>query len=116
MTTEQLRTFCLELKGTKEDVKWEDHLCFLIGGKMYCVTGFSDSDNVSLKVKDEQFDALCEREGIIPAPYMARSKWISVTDRKSLSAKEWKDYIRQSYSMIAAKLTQKARKELGIKN
>ena len=50
----------------------------------------------------------------MPAPYMARAKWVLVTDPSKLKKKECEQFIRQSYELIKGKLTAKARKELGI--
>jgi predicted DNA-binding protein (MmcQ/YjbR family) len=114
MDFETLRKFCLSLKGVTEDVKWENDLCFLIGEKMFCVTGFETGSKVTFKVRDDEFEELCSRNGFMPAPYLARAKWVAVTDKDALSAKEWKHYIKQSYELIAAGLTKKKRQELGI--
>jgi predicted DNA-binding protein (MmcQ/YjbR family) len=114
MDLENLRMYCLSLKGVTEDVKWEHDLCFLIGEKMFCVTGFEPGSKVTFKVKDDEFDELCSRTGFMPAPYLARAKWVAVTDKDALSAKEWKYYIKQSYELIASGLTKKKRTELEI--
>lgn len=113
MSIEELREYCLTLKGTTEDIKWEDHLCFCIGEKMYLVTA---PDHVpvsaSFKVTDEDFEALtASREGIIPAPYMARNKWVRIDDISRFSTEEWKKYATESYELIKSKLPAKLRKE-----
>lgn len=113
MNIEQLREFALSLPAATEDVKWGNDLCFCIGEKMFCVTGLSGSFGASLKVKNEEFEELCSRDGIIPAPYMARYKWIAV-EGDALSDKEWEHYVRQSYQIISSKLTQKVKQELGL--
>jgi predicted DNA-binding protein (MmcQ/YjbR family) len=112
MTTDKLRAFCLSLPGVHEGIKWEDHLCFMVADKMFCITGLTDDSNVSLKVSDEEFEELCEREGIIPAPYMARNKWIAVVQRNKLKPKEWERYLRGSYELIKSKLPKKVRDKL----
>ena len=94
-----------------EDIKWGNDLCFLVGGKMFCVTGLTGEMKVSMKVKDDEFDELCNRRGIIPAPYMARHKWILVDD-SAFTKKEWEQYIRQSYELVKEKLPQKIKKQL----
>lgn len=112
MDLETLRAYCLSLPGVTEDVKWGADLCFLVGTKMFCVTGF-DELAVSLKVKDEEFEELCSRPGISPAPYLARAKWVLVSGGDTLSDTEWKNYIRGSYELIKAKLPAGVRKGLG---
>ena len=112
MNTEKMRKFCLSLPGVKEGVKWEDHLCFMVADKMFCVTGMEDNSFVTLKVKDEEFDELCERPHIIAAPYMARNKWIGIEKRTAFKSKEWEHYLRQSYEIIKSKLPKKVRESL----
>lgn len=104
MKSEFIRNICLALPGVTEDVKWGHDLCFLIGGKMFCVTGIEGDFGVSLKVRDDEFDALTSISGIIPAPYLARHKWIHVSNSSSFSLKDWKHYLQQSYALVKAKL------------
>lgn len=35
MDVKDLRSMCKQLPGVSEDIKWEDHLCFNVGGKMF---------------------------------------------------------------------------------
>src|SRR5471030_1962568 len=107
MDIESLRNSCNELPFVTEDVKWGDDLCFLIGGKMFCVTGFNPPLKVSLKVTDEEFAELSNSPGIVPAPYVARYKWIYVEDANRFNDKEWEYYIIQSYNLVKAKLPKK---------
>ena len=107
MNIEELRKFCMALKGVTEDVKWGADLCFCIGGKMFCVTGFNPPMKVSLKVKDEEFEELCARPGIVIAPYVGRYKWIYIEDAGVFTDKQWKHYIVQSYELVKSKLPKK---------
>lgn len=113
MNIERLRALCLTLPHTKEDVKWEKDLCFLIGEKMFCVTGLEGDFGASFKVPDEEFDQLCAIDGIIPAPYLARYKWVYVQDSNALPPNQWEHYVTQSYDLIKSKLPKKVLKSLG---
>ncbi len=108
MTIENLQTICKKLGDVTEDIKWGHDLCFNIGGKMFLVTA-PDSVPVSasFKATEETFNELTEREGFIPAPYLARHKWVYVDDIRRLSKKEWDQFIRQSYGLVKAKLPKK---------
>lgn len=114
MNIESLRKFCLSLPATTEDVKWGNDLCFSVGGKMFCVTSMEGPIKLSFKVPDEDFEELAAREGFIPAPYMARAKWVQLTDTSVVKPKELQAYISQSYELIKSKLTKKLRKELSL--
>lgn len=114
MNIEQLRSYCTKLRGTTEDIKWGHDLVFSVGAKMYCVAGLDGPFSCSFKVPDEEFESLSARPGFEPAPYMARNKWVHVTDPGKMNKKEWEERIRTSYELVGAKLTKKLRGELGI--
>ena len=113
MEIEDLQNICFSLPGTIQDIKWEDHLCFNVGGKMYLVTS---PDNIphtaSFKVDNDQFEILICKEGFSPAPYLARYKWVFLDDISRISEKEWKELIGQSYQLIFSKLPTKIKKSI----
>jgi predicted DNA-binding protein (MmcQ/YjbR family) len=114
MDIDQLRALCTGLPAVTEDVKWDNNLVFSVGEKMFCMASLEPPFTCSFKVPDEEFEELSAREGFIPAPYMARAKWVQVTSPTRLHNREWEARIRQSYELVKAKLTKKARTELGI--
>lgn len=115
MNIEDLQKICKKLKGVTEDIKWQDHLSFNIGGKMFLVTS-PDSVPVSasFQVTAEEFDELSQKEGFMPAPYLAKYKWVHLDDISRLNKKEWEYYAQQSYTLKAAKLPTKLKKEIGL--
>ena len=112
MNVEEIRTFCLSLPHVTEDVKWGADLCFCIGGKMFCVTGLDGPFGVSFKVKDDEFEELSTTEDIIPAPYVARYKWIFVSSADRFTKAQWEHYIGQSYQLVKDKLPKGVRAKL----
>ena len=90
-----------------EGIKWGNDLCFMVGDKLFCVVIFDTPIQVSLKVRDEEFDEISNLDGIRPAPYVARPKWILVDNVRVFNKKKWEDYITQSYSLVKAKLSKK---------
>jgi predicted DNA-binding protein (MmcQ/YjbR family) len=107
MNIEDIRNICTSLPFVTEDVKWGNDLCFLIGGKMFCVAGLTTPLKISFKVPDEEFDELSNTPGIIPAPYVARYKWVLVEEVKTLTLQQWAYYIALSYNLVKAKLPKK---------
>lgn len=108
MNIEELRKLCTSLPDVTEDIKWENHLCFNIGGKMFCILGLDQVPvTASFKTSDEDFILLSTREGFRPAPYLARYKWIHTSDINNLSTKDWKKLISESYRLIKSKLPKK---------
>jgi predicted DNA-binding protein (MmcQ/YjbR family) len=114
MEIDALRSFCLSLPATTEDVKWDNDLCFSVGGKMYCMAALELPFKCSFKVNDEEFEELSNQDGFMPAPYMARAKWVLVTNPSKLNKQQWEQYIRKSYELVKRKLTKKVREQLGI--
>jgi predicted DNA-binding protein (MmcQ/YjbR family) len=109
---DELRAICKKLPHVTEDIKWGHDLCFCVGEKMFCVTGLEAPMQVSLKVPDEEFDELSSSKNIIPAPYVARYKWILIQDPNRFKKKEWEHYITQSYWLVRDKLPAKIKKKL----
>ncbi len=114
MNIEDLRKLCSSLPAVTEDIKWGNDLVFSIGGKMFCVTSLESPFTCSFKVKDEEFEELSNQNGFMPAPYIARAKWVLVTDPSKLNKREWEKYIKQSYELVKMKLTKKLRQKLGL--
>lgn len=113
MHIEQLRELCLSLPGTSEGIKYGDQLCFMVMGKVFCSSNLKNLDKANFKVDDEEFEEICEREGIAPAPYGgAKFKWVQVGDFDCLSDGEWNAYIQKAYALVRAKLPKKVQAEL----
>lgn len=112
MNTEQLTDFCLSLPAAKEEIKFEDHLSFTVGEKIFCITGMHDNTNVSFKIDPDEFDELIEKEGIAQAPYFAKRQWVSVQKRGALKKQEWQEYLTKSYELVKSKLTKKMQKQI----
>lgn len=113
MDLSEIRDLCLQLPGVTEDIKWEDHLCFNIGAKMFLITSpEAHPINASFKVNVEDFEKLSTADGFKPAPYLARYKWIHITDIAKMNSKNWDYYIRQSYQLVFEKLPKKLQAEI----
>ncbi|MEO5859351.1 MAG: MmcQ/YjbR family DNA-binding protein [Pyrinomonadaceae bacterium] len=109
MNIEQLRKYCLSFPHATEDVKWGNDLCFCVGGKMFCVTGLDGSGHMSFKTTPAKFAELTERDGIIPAPYVARYHWIAMKRTDAIDRAELKELIANSYQLVFEKLPKKVR-------
>lgn len=113
MEIDDLQKLCKSLKGVTEDIKWEDHLCFNVGGKMFLITSPDRvPHSATFKVREEDFDEITERDGFSQAPYMARNMWVLVDDINRVGKTEWKKLIKTSYDLVFGKLTLKMQKEL----
>ena len=115
MDHESVRAHCLSLPHATENVQWGNDLVFKIAGKMFAVMALEQPVRyiMSFKCTEEKFNELIEREGIVPAPYMARNQWVAIERFNVLSDKELKALLRNSYDMVLEKLPKKVREQLG---
>ncbi len=110
------RALAATLAGATEDIKWGADLVFSVGGKMFCVFLLREGHacTCSFKVDDGRFLELTGVPGVIPAPYLARARWVQVGLPHALSAADLDALVRRSHALVAARLTKKMRNELGI--
>ena len=105
MDIDWVREFCLALPHTTEKLQWEDALVFKVGGKMYAVVSLEPDETwISFKCSAEEFAALVERPGVVPAPYLARAQWIALETEDALSRDEIRRLLEEAHSLIFAKL------------
>ena len=113
MDFEAAKRLCRSFPGTTEDIKWGDDLVFSVGEKMFAITANSaPAQAISFKAEDERFLELTDRSGIIPAPYLARAKWVQVDASASLGDEEAAQLLRRAYELVFAKLTKKLQREI----
>ena len=99
-----LRKFCLSFPNATENLQWGDDLCFKIGGKIFAILGLdSVPQKICFKCHPETFADLTEREGIVPAPYVGRYKWVLLERVDAVTDSELRSLIQQSYDMVVAK-------------
>lgn len=113
MDFEAAKALCRTFPGCSEDIKWENNAVFSVGQKMFAVsdTGVPAS-GISFKVDNARFLELTDRPGIVPAPYLARAKWVYVEKASALSDAEAAALLRRSYQLVFAKLTKKLQREI----
>jgi predicted DNA-binding protein (MmcQ/YjbR family) len=110
MNLEKLRKHCLSFPGATEQIQWGADLVFKVGGKMFAVAATEPTSHVlSFKCSDEGFAELLENDGVTPAPYLARAKWVALERFDALSDREIQDRIAAAYRIVFGKLTGKER-------
>jgi predicted DNA-binding protein (MmcQ/YjbR family) len=118
MTREEFDAHCAALPHATHVVQWGDASVWKIGGKVFAIGGWSESDAfaVTFKCSDTSFAVLKSMPGMRPAPYLASRglTWLQRTDERTLSDAELAQYLGRSYALVAAKLPRKQRRELGI--
>jgi len=112
MNFESAIALCRSFASVTEDTKWGNDLVFSVGDKMFAVTNLGEATGISFKVEDERFLELTDRKGIIPAPYLARAKWVYIEDAQALGDDEAAQLLRRSYELVFGKLTKKVQREI----
>ncbi len=113
MSVEAVRKFAMSLPHATEQIQWEDHLLFKVGGKMFALASLGPVGvRLSVKTTDEKFYELTEIPGVIPAPYLARNKWVALERWDAIRRSELEELIRESYELVKAKLPKKTQATL----
>jgi predicted DNA-binding protein (MmcQ/YjbR family) len=111
--------FCASLTASTHVVQWQDCSVWKVGGKMFAIFfphAYQDPQmgRISFKVTDMAFEILPETSGIVPAPYLARAKWLQVQTPEAMSANELEQHLTIAHSLIAGKLSKKLKTQLGL--
>ena len=117
----EARAFLLGLPHVVETMQWGDNLVFwvgdkAVGGKMFCLVNLDAGAHgvVSYSAGAERFAELVEREGIVPAPYMARIHWVAAERWDVLRNAEWESELRAAHAITLAKLPKGVREVLAM--
>jgi predicted DNA-binding protein (MmcQ/YjbR family) len=112
VTRGEVEAFALSLPATSKVVQWGGSDVFKVGGKVFAICGLAGG--LSFKVTDIGFMVLTEAAGPgRQAPYCAKGQWVAV-ELEDVEAEDVKGWLETAHSLIAAKLTKKARAELGL--
>ena len=115
MDIEAIRKHCLGFPHATENVQWGADLCFKIDGKMFAVASLEVGPvRLSFKCTPENFAELCERRGIIPAPYLARAQWVALQSFDAVARRGVAELLTESYWLVWQRLPKKRRIELAI--
>jgi len=116
---------CENLTGSTKVIQWGGAHVWKVGGKIYAIASIwgpnakdktlpEEGSRISFKCSDFSYQMLIEQQGIIPAPYLARAKWVQLQEQDAMNDEDVKLYITQAHEIISAKLTRKLREELGL--
>lgn len=113
MDIDSLRQYCLSFPHTTENVQWGYDLVFKVDGKMFAVAPLEVAPlRLSFKCSPENFAELCEREGVRPAPYMARAQWVALEQLNTLPDAELRELLAESHRLVWERIPKKRRAEL----
>jgi len=110
LTRGEIEAVALGLPATTRVVQWGGSDVYKVGGKVFAICG---DESVSFKVTEIGFLALTEGGPGRQAPYCAKGQWVSVP-LAGPSRTDLVDWLATAHRLVAAKLTRKARAELGL--
>lgn len=115
MNIRQAHDYCATLPAATRDIKWETHAVFSIDGRMFAmftVDGVRLLDRLSMKVDDARFLELTDRDGIVPAPYLARARWVLIEGVGRLPGAEMKALLKDAHRVVAMKMSKARQRTL----
>ena len=121
MDAEQTRAFLLTLPHVVETEQWGNNLVFwvgdkAIGGKMFALIDLDGEGHgkISYAAGAERYAELIEKDGLFPAPYMARIYWIAAERWDIFRNTEWQEELRAAHAITLAKLPPKVHRALAL--
>lgn len=114
MNIEDVRDFCLSLKGATECFPFDETtLVFKVMGKMFCLTDLGGELSVSIKNDPEKNIQLREEfPDVSPGYHMNKKYWNTVRIDGSIQGSLIKDWIAESYDEIIRGLPKSKQEEL----
>lgn len=115
MNYENLRDYCLSLKGVTESFPFNDSsLVLKVKGKMFALLPLDNSDTqIALKCAPERAIELRDTyEAISPAYHFNKKHWNSVCVHSAISTSFIHELILHSYDLVVAKLPKNVQEEL----
>ena len=115
MNIEELRDYCLSLKGTSDEFPFDEvTLVLKVQGKMFALIPLDNPETqISLKCDPERAISLREQyDAIVPAWHFNKKHWNTVLIDPSISQKFLCELINHSYELVIAGLPKKLKDEL----
>ncbi len=118
MTHDEFNAFCASLPAATHVVQWGGSDVWKVGGKVFAIAshGAGTTPRVTFKVSRIAYEILSEQPGLRPAPYLASRglSWIQQHAVPGLDDGDLRDYLRESHRIVAAGLTRRLRRDLGL--
>jgi predicted DNA-binding protein (MmcQ/YjbR family) len=114
MNIEEYRNYCLSLKGVTEDFPFDEQtLVFKVMSKMFALTDVDSFQSFNAKCQPEDCIELREKySGINPGFHMNKKHWNTISCDGSVSDALMFQLLKNSYDLVVAGLTKKAKGEL----
>lgn len=118
MTFEAYNAFCAGLPSTHYVMQWRGSHVWKVGDKVFAIASGPEGGpaRITFKVTPLAFELLKDQPGLRPAPHLASRgmTWIQHFEKPGLSPKDLKAYLTESHRLVAAGLSKKKQRELGL--
>ena len=114
MNIEEFRSYCLSKPGVTEGFPFDDNaLVFKVMGKIFTITGVDKFESINLKCEPEKAVELREKyASVIPGYHMNKKHWNTIMMDDSIPYDLLKEWIDDSYQLVAKTLSKKLQEEL----
>jgi predicted DNA-binding protein (MmcQ/YjbR family) len=110
MTRQDVGIIAFALPAVTRVIQWGASDVYKVGGKVFAICG---DEAISFKVSEIGFLVLTDDGTGRQAPYCAKGQWVAV-DLAVVDDEDLQGWLATAHSLIAGKLTKKARAELGL--
>jgi predicted DNA-binding protein (MmcQ/YjbR family) len=116
MDIESFRQYCLSLPAVTEELPFgPDTLVYKVAGKMFALTDINTFESINLKCDPDLAVELRERyPAVLPGYHMNKKHWNTVLMDGSINNQLIRDWISQSYDLVAASLPKATREKYGL--
>ena len=114
MTLNHFREHCLSLKGTTEQLSFDENtLVFKVMGKMFALCNMMTFEYCNLKCDPEKAIKLREEfTEVTPAWHMNKKHWNSVSFIGDLSDQQIEQWVKDSYNLVVKNMPMKLREQI----
>lgn len=114
---DEIRAALLALPRVAETLQWEGRLVFwtmdkAVGGKMFAIADLEAVDRpaFAFAAGPQRAPQLLERDGVRPAPYLARAHWVACDHWQALPLPELLEEVRAAYGYVAGRMPMRAQR------
>jgi len=115
MDIESFREYCLFFSGVTEEFPFDENtLVFKVMGKMFALCDVDDFESINLKCDPAKALELREEYPglVLPGYHMNKKHWNTVSMQHNLPDNLIKEWIKDSYDLVVAKLAKRDREKL----
>ena len=113
---DELRDHCLAKPAVSEHFPFDaSTLVFKVAGKLFALCNVDDFTSINLKCDPDHALELRERyDAVAPGWHMNKAHWNTVAVDSDASRADLLNWVDDSYALVVASLTRKARAEHGL--